>query len=169
MMSMTRNISSQPASASHAAQARTLAEVHGSERGSSVLELAFMLPFLLFLLIAAADFGRAYYLMIEVADAAHTGALYGTQNPTDTTGMQNAAKGNAGNIPSGLTATATYGCECSDGTSAVASCTSTPSCTVNAVNYVQVITSYTYSPLLPYPGAPSSLTLQGKSRMRASQ
>ena len=139
------------------------------ERGESLVELALLLPFLCLLLIGVIDFGRAYYLSIEVTNAANTGALYGTKNSKDTTGMQNAALGDAPDVP-GVTATATYGCECSDGSSAVAPCPATPpSCGVNLVNYVQVITSATYTPLFPWPGIPATISLQGKARLRAGQ
>ena len=144
------------------------AAVLRGERGNSLVELALLLPFLLLLLVGVVDFGRAYYLLLEVASAAHAGALYGTQNPTDTANMQAAATLDAPDVP-GITATATYGCECSDGTAASASCTATPSCTSPAtvVNYVQVDTSAAYTPWLTYPGVslPSSLT--GSARMRA--
>jgi hypothetical protein len=84
--------------------------------------------------------------------------------------MQNAAVADAQDVPSFTTSsvTATYGCECSDGSSPVASCASTPSCgTMNVVDYVQVSTSATYTPILPYPGIPSTFTLSGSARMRA--
>lgn len=138
----------------------------GSESGSSLVEIALLLPVFLLVLLGAVDFGRAYYLKIEVSDAAHSGALYGSQNPTDTTGMQNAAAAAAPDVP-GFTATAAYGCECSDGSSAIANCSSTPSCTTNVVDYVVVTTSAAYSALFPYPGIPSPLTLNGSARMRA--
>ncbi len=138
------------------------------ERGNSLVELALLLPFLLMLLVGVVDFGRAYYLELEVASAAHAGALYGTQNPTDTANMQTAATLDASEVP-GITATATYGCECSDGTSASASCTATPSCTSPAtvVNYVEVDTSAPYTPWLTYPGVSLPSTLTGSARMRA--
>jgi len=143
------------------------------ERGESLVELALVLPFLSLLLIGVIDFGRAYYFSIEVAGAAHTGALYGTQNPTDTPGMVSAALGDAPDVTSvpamAMTATATYGCECSDGTSAVALCATQPSCGVNVVNYVQVTTSATYTPLFHWPGIPASFPLQGQARLRAGQ
>src|ERR1700712_5471655 len=53
-----------------------------AEQGSSLVELAILLPMLMFLLVGAADFGKAYYLTIEVASAAEAGALYGVQNPS---------------------------------------------------------------------------------------
>ena len=140
-----------------------------SESGNGLIELALVLPVLFLLLLGAADFGRAYYLVIEVSNAAHTGALYGSQNPTDTTGMQQAAVADAQDVPNFTTSsvTATYGCECSDGSSPVASCTTTPTCANNVVDYVQVNTSVSYSAIFPYPGIPSPLTLRGSSRMRA--
>ena len=97
-----------------------------SETGSSLVEMGLLLPVLFLLLLGAVDFGRAYYLAIEVSNAAHTGALYGAQNPTDTSGMQGAATSDAPDVP-GFAVTATYGCECSNGASAVAACGVSPS------------------------------------------
>lgn len=138
------------------------------ERGASLVELGLMLPFLALLLLGVIDFGRAYYVNVEVSNAAYTGALYGTQNSTDTTGMQNAALADAPDV-TGMVATASYGCECSDGTNPVLSCASQPSCGVNVVNYVQVTTSITYKPIFPWPGIPSSFALQGSAKLRAGQ
>jgi Flp pilus assembly protein TadG len=147
---------------------RCIAALTRSERGESLVEFALMLPFLGLLLLGVIDFGRAYYLSIEVTSAAHTGALYGVRNPSDTTGMQSAAIGDAADISS-ITATATYGCECSDGSNAVAPCSVRPSCSTNVVNYVQVNTSATYKPMFPWPGIPGTMTLRGMARLRAGQ
>jgi Flp pilus assembly protein TadG len=143
-----------------------------SESGSSLIEMALVLPVLFLLLMGVVDFGRAYYLAIEVSQAAHTAALYGSQNPSDVTGMQNAAVADAPDVPSFTTSsvTATYGCECSDGSSPVASCATNPACGgMLTVGYVQVNTSVSYSAMFPYPGIPSPLTLRGSARMRAGQ
>ena len=147
---------------------RTLSLFAPGERGASLVEFALMLPFLTLLLLGVIDFGRAYYVNVEVSNAAYTGALYGTQNHSDTTGMQNAATGDAPDV-AGITATATYGCECSDGSNAVPSCSTQPTCSVNVVNYVQVTTSATYRTMFPWPGIPSSLALQGSAKLRAGQ
>jgi hypothetical protein len=117
--------------------------------------------------MGVADFGRAYYLAIEVAGAAHAGAVYGAQNITDTTGMQNAAKLNAPDV-SGLAATGTWGCECSDGTASSASCTITPTCSVNVVYYAKVIATVTYHPIMPWKGINSSMVLTGSTTMRSA-
>jgi Flp pilus assembly protein TadG len=135
------------------------------EDGSSILETALLMPFLLLLLTGAVDFGRAYFMAIEVSSSAEAGALYGTQNGSDTAGMVAAATLNAPEV-SNLSPVATYGCECSDGSSVSASCGSLPLCTYNVVNFVEVDTSATYTSILPYPGIPSSIALTARARMR---
>ena len=135
--------------------------------GTSVIETALLLPVLVLMLVGAFDFGRAYYVALEVAGAAQAGAVYGTQNVTDTAGMIAAAKLDAADV-SQLVPTASYGCECSDGSSGVVSCKTAPSCAFNVVNYVQVNTAATYTLLLPYPGLAKTLSLTGQARMRAA-
>jgi Flp pilus assembly protein TadG len=141
--------------------------IASSEAGSSLVELAFFLPMLMLLLLGVVDFGRAYYLAIEIAGAAHAGAVYGAQNITDITGMQNAAKLNSPDV-SGLTATGSWGCECSDGTSSSASCSATPTCSVNMVYYAKVTTTATYHPIMPWNGINSPITITGSSTMRSA-
>jgi Flp pilus assembly protein TadG len=141
--------------------------IASSEAGSSLVEIAFFLPLLLLLLMGVVDFGRAYYLANEVAGAAHAGAIYGSQNITDTTGMQNAAKLNAPDV-SGLSATASWGCECSDGTHSSASCTLTPTCSVNVVYYATVTATATYKPIVPWTGINSSMTMTRSATMRSA-
>ena len=152
------------------------------ERGASLVEFAFVIPFLTLLVLGVIDFGRAYYLSIEVQNAAYTGAFYGTQNNTDTTGMQNAALGDAQEAKNrsditNMTATASYGCECS-GTASATFCPSSltnacanPVCNTasspNVVQVVQVCTSATYHPLFPWKGLPTSFVLTGSSKLRA--
>jgi len=155
-----------------------------SDRGASLVELAIVLPVLGLLLLGVIDFGRAYYLGVEVQNAAEAGALYGIQNLTDITGIQNAATGDMTDVTSakdvsGATATATNGCECSDGTNV----TPSPQKTTNAcpnpptncptgtsvVNYVQVTTSATYNPWFNswiIKGLPTSVKLNGSAKLR---
>lgn len=143
---------------------RLRSKLMGTEGGSFV-ELALVLPFFLMIFVPTVDIGRGIYMSIEVAAAAQAGAAYGIQNPTDVTGMQSASTAGISNL-SNVSATATYGCECSDGTSASTSCTVTPTCTYNYVNYVDVVASVPYSPTFNYPGLPSSMTISREVRMR---
>ena len=141
--------------------------IASSEAGSSLLEVALLLPMLLLVLMGVADFGRAYYLAIEVAGAAHAGAVYGAQNIIDTTGMQNAAKLNSPDV-GGLVATGSWGCECSDGTALSASCSITPTCSVNVVYYAKVNATATYHPMMPWKGINSSITITRSTTMRSA-
>lgn len=136
-----------------------------SEQGSSLVEVALVLPMLLLVLVGMVDFGRGYYLGNEVAGAARAGAVYGSQNPTDTAGMKTAVTEDAPDVP-GITASASYGCECSDGTSASASCSTVPTCSTNVVYYVKVTASATYTTMVPWTGLPSSIALSRTVEMR---
>jgi Flp pilus assembly protein TadG len=134
--------------------------------GQSLLEAALVMPVLVLMLAVTVDLGRAYNLAIEVSSAAHAGAIYGVQNPSDTSGMVSAAKLEAPDIAT-LNATAAYGCECHDGTSAVSGCATPPTCAQNYVNYVNIQTSVVYVPIFPYPGLSNSLILTGSAFMRS--
>lgn len=136
-------------------------------RGSSLVELALIASLLVLLLAGSVDLGQACYVAIELAAAANAGAQYGTRNPMNTTGMQQAAVLNAANL-SGIGTSAAWGCECSDGSSVSVSCTTTPSCSNGVVRYVNVTTSMTYKPTLVFPGLPSSLALNGHARLRTA-
>lgn len=138
-----------------------------ADRGSSLVEVALVVPFLLLLLLGVVDFGRAFYLSMEVAGAAQAGAEYGSQNPVDTSGIQNAVTTDAPDVPSLTVATPTYGCECSDGSSYSASCSTAPSCTNNMVYRVNVTVSATYKPWFPWPGIPSSMQISNSASMRS--
>jgi Flp pilus assembly protein TadG len=137
------------------------------EEGTQLIELALVLPVFLYLLVGAVDFGRAFYLATEVASAAEAGAAYGVSSPTDTAGMKSAAMLNATDIR-GFSPVATYGSECTDGSALALQTSTPPTCTSGLVQFVEVDASTTYSPLLHFPGVPTSLPIASKARMRAS-
>jgi len=140
------------------------------EDGNSLIETALVLPVLLLLLVGAVDIGRGFRAAMIVNAAARTGAAYGIHYPTDVAGMALAAKTDTSKLVT-VTPVATYGCECSDGTSATASCSSEPTCSssMNSVYYVELDTSATYTPILPWPGIPTTIPLTAKVRLRASR
>ncbi|HKR27665.1 MAG TPA: TadE/TadG family type IV pilus assembly protein [Acidobacteriaceae bacterium] len=146
--------------------------VHGSS-GQGLVETALTASLLVLLLLAAIDFGRAFYMVVELKGAAHAGAVYGSQFPTDKTGMVTVATNNQSDLGSAAsTPTADWGCECSDGTNATlessGSC-ATPSCTnMNEIYYVTVTTTATYSPLVPWPGIPKTMNMSETVEMRSA-
>lgn len=137
------------------------------ERGASLVELAVILPLFLLLLAGAVDFGRAYFLAVEIAGAARAGAEYGAQNPTDTAGITKAVQVDAPDVAGLSVGTPSYGCECSDGTSFSSSCAAKPTCTYNVVYRVTVTVSATYTPIFPWPKIPSSMALSSTATMRS--
>jgi TadE-like protein len=146
---------------------RLFLKLFRQQEGSSIVETAFLMPVLLLICAGAVDFGRAYFLAIEVSSAAQAGAVYGSQAIGDTAGMISAAKLDAPDV-SGLVVTPSYGCECYDGSSISANCAAAPAACSgnNYVNFAHVMTSASYTPIFPYPGIPSSILLTGNAYLR---
>jgi len=63
------------------------AKLRQGERGQSLVELALSLTVILLLLTGAVDFSIAYFSFSALQDAAQEGALYGSINPTDESGI----------------------------------------------------------------------------------
>jgi Flp pilus assembly protein TadG len=59
-----------------------------SERGSTLVELALILPIFLLLLLGAVDLGRGFRTYLVLTDAAQTGARWLTTHPSDSNGAR---------------------------------------------------------------------------------
>lgn len=57
------------------------------ERGQSLVELAVTMTLLLILLAGIVDVGSAFFIMVQLNDAAAEGAAFGSLHPTDTGGI----------------------------------------------------------------------------------
>lgn len=138
-------------------------------RGQSIVELALVLPVLMFLVLVGADFGRFCYVQIAVNGAARAGAQFASQtvvNAADTSGIIRAAQLDASNVPS-LNATASQ-CTCLPGSS-VPACPASYCASDAQATFVEVDTQAPFQTLVQYPGIPSSLTLAGKAMMEVAQ
>lgn len=138
------------------------------QRGSSLIEVSLVLPILLLLFAGIVDLGRAIYYSEVLTTAAGASAVYGSQNPADITGMENLVNADAAQVP-GVTATASYGCECQDGSSMTSECNPEPVCTNGTVYYVTVTASTHYTPMVHWPGVPASIPLAASSTMRGEE
>lgn len=143
--------------------------------GQALIELALTFPVFLLIIVGLAEFARVAYADIEVSNAARAGVAYGAQSPAtaaDTAGIELAATQDGSNI-TGLTATTSQFCSCSDAPSTHVSCSTAPAtCSpapVHSLQYVQVNTTATVTPLAHYPGLPTSFTLRGLAIMRVQQ
>jgi Flp pilus assembly protein TadG len=142
------------------------------QSGQALVELALALPILLLLALGVVEIGRYAYISILIGNAAHAGAVFGSQGTwsTDPATIQKAAqfdfaggttggsKGNGLDVSS-LTVTSTTSCGCdSAGTVTNAACDSTPSCAAGAhwVVVVTVTASGKFCSLFNYPGLPGN-------------
>ncbi len=151
-------------------------------RGSTLVEFAVVLPLLFMLTMGVTDFGRLFFHAITVANAAGTGAFYGAQNnvnAADSDTIEDRATEDAVNITV-TSASATQFCECPAASST--DFTSTPtavSCDLAATPgtcpgggygfpavYVRVDVTENFTTLGPYPGIPSSTTVNRNAFMR---
>lgn len=60
--------------------ARRSREARAPERGANLVEIALILPLLLFLMFGVVDMGRAFYAVISLTNAAREGARYASRN-----------------------------------------------------------------------------------------
>lgn len=157
-----------------------LARHLASESGNAVVELALSCTFLLApLLLGTAELGFIVYNSIEVSNAAHAGAVYGSYSNTyaaDTNGIQTVARAEAGDFGQNLTVTSSTYYACSQAMAGTQYSTSTAAanaCPSNASNhylyFVKVNTSATFAAPVQIPGLPSTWTLTGSSVMQVPQ
>jgi Flp pilus assembly protein TadG len=142
----------------------------GWRSGQSAVELGFALPVLVLMLVAAADFGRVFFVGIAVNNAARAGAQYGSQTvitAADIPGMKAAATTDGSNIPS-LTVTASQ-CTCESPAGSVPACADTYCDANSTATFVEVDTSAPFSTILNYPSVTHSFTLTGKAVMQVQQ
>ena len=57
-----------------------------TDRGAAAVEAALILPLVVFLVLGALDFGRAFFDKAAVQEAAQEGALYAAHHPNDPVG-----------------------------------------------------------------------------------
>jgi Flp pilus assembly protein TadG len=137
-------------------------------KGGAIVELALVTPIFALLLVGAAEFAGLAYSAIEVSNAARAGVAYGSQSSataSNIAGMQTAATNDGADV-SGLAATAKQFWSCSN--APATQHTSPPTCTTgnHVLDYVEVNTTVTVSPLIHVQGLGTSFTLTGQAIMR---
>jgi Flp pilus assembly protein TadG len=120
------------------AMRRLAARLRADQAGASFIEAAIALPILTLVLGATAEFGINYFNKSQLQSAVNAGAQYALRNPTDTAGSQSAITAALPASVTGVTTSATYACECNNGTAV--SCT-TGSCTSGTVRKIMTLTA----------------------------
>jgi hypothetical protein len=67
-----------------------------AERGQSLTEFALGITFILIMMAGVMDLGRAYFSFLSLRDAAQEGALYGSLDAPDTTGIRARVRDSSG-------------------------------------------------------------------------
>jgi Flp pilus assembly protein TadG len=153
-----------------------------SESGNALIEVALISSLLgVPLLLGTGELGYVVYDSIEISSAAHAASLYGMRSLTyasDTAGMRTAAQNEATDFGAALTVTPTpyYACSSAIGgtqyTGSNAQSNASAACTGgtnHALQFIQVNTSATVTPLVHCPGLPASFALSGLSVMEVEQ
>jgi Flp pilus assembly protein TadG len=121
-----------------------------NEDGQSFVEFAFVLPFLVFLVLGIVQFGRAWHDYITITDAARVGAREAAVHRTTACSSATTKINSLGVIPAGSTIGCTAG--------------------TNVGDPVTVTVSYSFSIGLPgYFGVPAlsrTFTIQGVAKER---
>lgn len=131
-------------------------------------------PLLMVVVLGAVDFGRYSYFGEAVSNAAHAGAVYGTQSTDragDLAGIERAVRDDLSSTADDTAVVSVERfCTCPYSETRVA-CDAT-SCQGGASGwvpwmYVNVRVSASFEPLVPYVGMPQSLALVRVAEMRA--
>jgi Flp pilus assembly protein TadG len=155
-----------------------------SERGAALIELAVSLPFLAAVLIGTIDFARAFYMAIELTDAARAGAQFASKNdinafsPNEIRAAALAASPRLSLVASDVTLRTVSGvekpalCQCAanDGSTfaAAASCDSACGGSEHMISTVTVTVTKTFTRLAGFPGIPRTMSISRSATLRVS-
>src|SRR5688572_5293600 len=125
-----------------------------SRRGAAVVELAVILPLLVFLFIIAVDYARILHYAVTVANCARNGALYG-RDPTAAAespfaSVKDAALADAARISPAPTVSSKNGTD------------------AKGQPYVEVTVTYNFQSITDYPLIPNQVTLSRTVRMHVA-
>jgi Flp pilus assembly protein TadG len=132
------------------------------EQGTSLLELAFLLPILILLLLGVIDVGRYAELSIRAANAARAGAQYGAQSLADANDWQGIGQAVRDDAPT-MAPNSSIVCYCSGSPCNPANPCVAPN---TEIQYVSVTVKGAFTPLFPYPGLPSFPNVSSTAQMR---
>jgi hypothetical protein len=125
-------------------------------RGAAAVELAVLLPLLMFLFVIAIDYGRIFYYALTLENCARNGAVFGSNvanSQMPYSSIQQAAIADGANLNPPLT---TANVAVANGSDA------------NNNPTVTVTVSYTFQTLTGYPGLPNTVNLSRSVEMRVA-
>ncbi|MDB5367197.1 MAG: hypothetical protein JWM77_3124 [Rhodospirillales bacterium] len=142
---------------------RILHRLRAARSGNAAVEFALLVPIVMLLLAGLFDYGMVVRLSTQLNSAARAGVQYATIYPADANGVQQAAQ-NSVNDASMTVSTPIVFCTCGSSTAArLSTCNGTAICGVGLTNrnYVSVQVQRSYTPILPYNGFGTPITMNG--------
>ena len=140
-----------------------------STAGNAMVEFAVAMPFMILVLIGAADFGRLFFESTTLANSAQAGTMYGTQSNTksgDTAGIEAAALADATDVQSAAAVPNRF-CDCPDSPGVSVNCLSGTCSTYGLPRvYVRTRMQKSFKTLGVYPGVPSNSPIVLENWMR---
>jgi Flp pilus assembly protein TadG len=136
--------------------------------GSVAVEFALVTPMILLIAAGIADFGLLSGKTATLAGTTRIGAEYARLYPADTAGIQNSMQNSTSFIPAlSFPASFPYSCECDDKTpiACTESCATVGRPAPNRV-FITISASQAFTPLVPWPGIPASLTAATAIRLQ---
>jgi Flp pilus assembly protein TadG len=121
-------------------------------KAAAAVELAILLPFLIFLVVIAVDYGRIFYFAQIIENCARQGALYASDPQAPAANLYSSVSNAALADASGLSPQPTV--------------TSTTGTDLAGNSYVDVTVTWTFHTITTYPGVPSSVSLSRTAQMR---
>jgi TadE-like protein len=128
--------------------------------GSVAAEFALVAPIVTLIAAGTADFGMLAARSAALVATTGIGAEFARVHPLDTNGIQNAMQSAMSFAPAlSFPASFARSCECDDGTAIACSesCATVGRVSPNRV-FVRVTASQAFTPLVPWPGMPATLT-----------
>lgn len=119
--------------------------------GAAAIELAVLLPLLVFLFVIGTDFARVFYLSLTLTNCARSGALYASDpsvaDESPYSSVEQAALADAANLSPKPTVASAEGLD------------------EAGIGYVVVTVSSTFDTITKFPGVPSQIQLKRSVRM----
>ncbi|MFL5237467.1 MAG: TadE/TadG family type IV pilus assembly protein [Rhizomicrobium sp.] len=145
---------------------KCLPSLRKDSRGVTAIEFAMIAPILIGMAISIFDLGSGVYFNTQLSNGAQSGAYYAMQYGYTTGGVTGAVQ-NASRLSDVAVSSGQF-CGCPQASGAVIHVSCTATCTDGLVagNFVQVVASKDYTPLLPYPGLPDVFHLRKQATVR---
>jgi Flp pilus assembly protein TadG len=138
-------------------------------RGAALIEAALATPLLMLMACGAMDLARVFLAGVVLESAARAGAQFASFSPgkagaSDATNAAGQKDVDTNGISPVVVSSRTF-CGCTTSTTEVSCGTGTCDGEVPA-GYVETTATYTFVPLVPYPGMPGSIPMVGRARFR---